>query len=185
VIDDADSMTVSAQNKLLKTLEEPPGPAVILLLSERKEGLLETIRSRCILFQLQDDTGAVDEACIGAAQSIIELCRINGPFYRRAALLEPFLGERERCLDLLDAMEDQLRNHFLAPFGVEAHLSGIAEGPALTEKDWPLPKVRQAIMEVEKARKSLKMGYHIGYTMKNLCLCMDVPRLREDRLWQK
>lgn len=166
VIDDADTMTISAQNKLLKTLEEPPGPAVILLLSERQEGLLETIRSRCIAFQLQDDTGVRAQDAVVAAQSMIELSRINGPYYKRAALLEPFLGERERCMDLLDAMEDQL-------------------GVALRVADWTLPEVRQAILEVEKARRSLKMGYHIGYTMKNLCLCMDMRRITEDILWQK
>ena len=48
VIDEADKMTVGAQNALLKTIEEPPEYVVILLLVRNMSLLLETIRSRCI-----------------------------------------------------------------------------------------------------------------------------------------
>ncbi len=40
-------MTVEAQNALLKTLEEPPNYAIIILVTNNKESLLETIKSRC------------------------------------------------------------------------------------------------------------------------------------------
>lgn len=48
IIDEADKMTVGAQNALLKTIEEPPEYVVILLLVRNISLLLETIRSRCI-----------------------------------------------------------------------------------------------------------------------------------------
>ena len=47
IIDKAEKMTVEAQNALLKTLEEPPEYAIIILVTNNKEGLLQTIRSRC------------------------------------------------------------------------------------------------------------------------------------------
>ena len=47
IIDKAEKMTVEAQNALLKTLEEPPEYAIIILVTNNKEGLLPTIRSRC------------------------------------------------------------------------------------------------------------------------------------------
>ncbi|RME34392.1 MAG: DNA polymerase III subunit delta' [Deltaproteobacteria bacterium] len=47
IIDQADSMNQAAGNALLKTLEEPPGDAVLILLSSHPERLLPTIRSRC------------------------------------------------------------------------------------------------------------------------------------------
>lgn len=47
LIEEADRMTETAQNHLLKTLEEPPGQAVFILLTEHPRGLLPTIRSRC------------------------------------------------------------------------------------------------------------------------------------------
>lgn len=47
VIDPADRMNAEAQNALLKTLEEPPGRAVLLLIASRPHALLPTVRSRC------------------------------------------------------------------------------------------------------------------------------------------
>ena len=46
IIEDADAMTVQAQNALLLTLEEPPSYVLFLLLCDGTEALLETIRSR-------------------------------------------------------------------------------------------------------------------------------------------
>ena len=47
IINQADSMTIEAQNALLKTLEEPPEYAIIILITSNKEALLDTIKSRC------------------------------------------------------------------------------------------------------------------------------------------
>ena len=47
VIDDADRMTAEGANSLLKTLEEPPPGALLILLSPRMEKVLPTVRSRC------------------------------------------------------------------------------------------------------------------------------------------
>ena len=49
IIDEAEKMNVQAQNALLKTLEEPPSYAVILLLATRAEAMLQTILSRCVV----------------------------------------------------------------------------------------------------------------------------------------
>ncbi len=47
LIDHAEALTPGAANALLKTLEEPPGSALLILLSAQPHRLLETIRSRC------------------------------------------------------------------------------------------------------------------------------------------
>ncbi len=47
MIEEADTMTVGAANALLKTLEEPRGDTLLILLSAQPNRLLETIRSRC------------------------------------------------------------------------------------------------------------------------------------------
>lgn len=47
IIDPADRMNAEAQNALLKTLEEPPGPSVLILIASRAYLLLPTVRSRC------------------------------------------------------------------------------------------------------------------------------------------
>ena len=54
IVPDADMMSVQAQNALLKTIEEPPAYAVILLLTENAEILLPTIRSRCVMLKLRN-----------------------------------------------------------------------------------------------------------------------------------
>ena len=53
IIPDAEKMTVQAQNAILKTIEEPPEYAVIILLTANEQALLETIRSRCVILNLK------------------------------------------------------------------------------------------------------------------------------------
>lgn len=53
IVDDAEKMTVQAQNALLKTLEEPPAYVIIFLLATRTDAFLQTILSRCITVQLK------------------------------------------------------------------------------------------------------------------------------------
>ena len=48
IIDDADLMTIEAQNSLLKILEEPPEYAVIILIVHNERSVLSTVKSRCI-----------------------------------------------------------------------------------------------------------------------------------------
>lgn len=49
IIDNADLMTKEAQNCLLKTLEEPPEFAVIILIGSNENSFLATIKSRCMI----------------------------------------------------------------------------------------------------------------------------------------
>ncbi len=53
IIDEAEKMTGQAQNALLKTIEDPPGYAVILLLATSQEAFLPTILSRCVKLSLK------------------------------------------------------------------------------------------------------------------------------------
>ncbi len=58
IVPEAEKMTLQAQNALLKTLEEPPAYAVIMLLTSSTEVLLQTILSRCVVLNflpLPDD----------------------------------------------------------------------------------------------------------------------------------
>lgn len=53
IIDDADTMTIEAQNCLLKTLEEPPEYITIILICSNEDNLLVTIKSRCTRIQFE------------------------------------------------------------------------------------------------------------------------------------
>ena len=53
IVNEAEKMTVQAQNALLKTLEEPPAYAVILLLTTNVNAFLPTILSRCVVLNMK------------------------------------------------------------------------------------------------------------------------------------
>ncbi len=67
IADDAERLSIAAQNACLKTLEEPPGHAVIILVTANPGGLLATVRSRCqrVIFQPlpEEDVRAVLLEC--------------------------------------------------------------------------------------------------------------------------
>ncbi|MGN0485389.1 MAG: ATP-binding protein [Lachnospiraceae bacterium] len=52
IVDEAEKMNQQAQNALLKTIEEPPEYAVILLLTTNADAFLQTIRSRCVMLNM-------------------------------------------------------------------------------------------------------------------------------------
>lgn len=53
IVDEAEKMNVQAQNALLKTIEEPPAYAVILLLTTNADMFLPTILSRCVTLNIK------------------------------------------------------------------------------------------------------------------------------------
>ena len=53
IIDEAEKLTVQAQNALLKTIEEPPAYGIVIFLTTNAEGLLSTILSRCVVLNLR------------------------------------------------------------------------------------------------------------------------------------
>lgn len=62
IFEEAERMTEAAQNALLKTLEEPPDDSLLLLTACRREGLLDTIRSRCELIRMPPPTAEESDA---------------------------------------------------------------------------------------------------------------------------
>ncbi len=62
IIEPADALTTSAANALLKTLEEPPQQTGFILVTDRPQRLLPTVRSRCLLVRFRP----VDEESLTA-----------------------------------------------------------------------------------------------------------------------
>lgn len=77
IINDADTMTVQAQNAFLLTLEEPPAYVVFLLLCESAASMLETVRSRAPVIRMQplspDELSAALRASLPTASRDKEL----------------------------------------------------------------------------------------------------------------
>ncbi len=94
VFDDAHALQGPAQNKLLKTLEEPPPATVLILVAVHPAQLLQTVRSRClklVLGELKLDTiGSWLQREHGAAPVVAEhaAARSQGAPGRALVLLD-------------------------------------------------------------------------------------------------
>jgi DNA polymerase III subunit delta' len=89
VIEGVDTMNDEAGNRLLKTLEEPPSFAHLLLLTDRREDVLATIASRCQQVRFDPlPSHRVAERLEGVAGDHAQACaRLAGGNGRLAALL--------------------------------------------------------------------------------------------------
>lgn len=67
LIPEADTLNVSAQNALLKVLEEPPATAAFLLLGENPGAFLPTVRSRCVTLNLAPGAEELSDSPVAAA----------------------------------------------------------------------------------------------------------------------
>ncbi|MCR4711292.1 MAG: hypothetical protein K5707_03250 [Clostridia bacterium] len=122
VIEGAGTMTARAQNRLLKTLEEPYPGTLILLLTENGEDLLPTIRSRAVRIRL-NPTGrqAVreqDRAMMELAEKIITKAVEHAYFSEITTLVDQAATDRESTSALLDAMERLMRDYMTGGGGL-------------------------------------------------------------------
>jgi len=62
IIDGADKFNPNSGNALLKTLEEPPGEALMILIAPERSAVLQTILSRCQALAFQPLPGELIEA---------------------------------------------------------------------------------------------------------------------------
>lgn len=53
IVDEAEKMNIQAQNALLKTIEEPPSYAILILLTTNADSFLPTILSRCVRLDIK------------------------------------------------------------------------------------------------------------------------------------
>ena len=115
IVEEAHRLNESAQNALLKMLEEPPAGVTIVLCADDEECLLPTVRSRCSRIRLGPAAGREIErwlAELGAADppQAARLARLSGGrpglalAYARSLQAEQLRGEIARgLLDLLTA----------------------------------------------------------------------------------
>ena len=155
IIKDAHLMRQEAQNKLLKTLEEPVTEAVIILLAERLDAILPTVQSRCNAYILEDVASDAGDAAKATAEVFLRQVRMGAPYYRKKAVLADIINDkdngREKALEFLDVFEEKL----------EMELLGGAEDTEVLSR---------ALKQAETGRKYLKQVHSVAYTLKQFCL---------------
>jgi DNA polymerase III subunit delta' len=100
VIEAAEALRDESQNALLKTLEEPPEFAHLILLSSEPELLLETVVSRCQSVEFAPlPTGVMEEALAGEApdDEVAAVARLSAGDLDRARLLLSGSGRELRA----------------------------------------------------------------------------------------
>jgi len=106
IIDDADDLNIEGANCLLKTLEEPPSRAVIVLLATSVQKQLPTIRSRSQIVQFQPLAIPV------VARLLVERSLVSDP-EKAQQLAELSEGSIQTALDMSDPGLLEYRGQFL------------------------------------------------------------------------
>ena len=108
IFEDADKLTVQAQNALLKVLEEPINNVLIFLLCERRDKLLTTIRSRAPMITMEYlSTALIDKYLEENSEEGRTLKRRDAEGYRE--VLRHADGSIGRALSMLNA--DSIREY--------------------------------------------------------------------------
>jgi DNA polymerase-3 subunit delta' len=128
----------AAANKLLKTLEEPPPRAMIVLVTSGADQLLPTIRSRC---------QRVDFAFLNAA-SVATALRADGVASERAELLARLAGGRLDRARALEGRISPVRDAFVAVAdAIDGTGGAVAQQAALVQV-----ALQEALTELETAQ---------------------------------
>ena len=122
IINEAEKMTVQAQNALLKTLEEPPEYAVILLLTANANALLPTILSRCVVLNMKPVSDELVKKFLMhemevpdyKAEVCVAFARGNIGKAKALASSEEFENVKAEALALLKYIQDMELNEIIA-----------------------------------------------------------------------
>lgn len=159
IVENADTMTLRAQNRLLKTLEEPPASAVIIILSENIENLTQTVLSRCVKYRLESSVDAAGfDADMDASKQVNEASEMilsRVPFYELKPKLEKVAADSDTCASFLDVLESRLRNLM-----IDDRIAG----------EWTKNEIFEKISDIEEARRQISRSVSRGYALKGMAL---------------
>jgi len=125
IIDEAEKLTVQAQNTLLKTIEEPPEYGIVIFLTTNADGFLPTILSRCVVLQLKPATNeAVARYLVETVQIPDYKARLCAAFAQgnvgkavRYASKESFDEMRQHVFQLLKSISDMQESRIYETVG--------------------------------------------------------------------
>ena len=176
VIPRGERMNESAQNKLLKLLEEPASGDVIIILTENAQMLLPTVRSRLMRVWL----GYAEPERVVPTEDLRKL--VASLVYSRGTLAEAnrilagYEGSREEATDFLGSFQLLLRSFSVGR--VSAGLIGEADGKEwITESAGKIEqeyadRMRSGVGLAEKAMNDIERGDRVRYALRRMALAM-------------
>ena len=156
LINNADTMTLRAQNRLLKTLEEPAKGTVLILLSENIENLTNTILSRCVKFRLNYYGRETYDGLLDKAEEVAELLMRGAPFYQRKEAIVDIVKDDNKVMAFLDALEKVYRDFLIIP----------SDKGRLYKKS----QIYKNVSLIEETRRQLLKGVSKNYALKDLMI---------------
>jgi DNA polymerase-3 subunit delta' len=140
IIDGADDLTLEAQDALLKTLEEPPASAILILVTAFPDALARTVQSRCRRVRF----GPLAEAEVAEvlrARGVSEAdarawASLSGGSVSRALAVGEgaYAEDRSAALALLGALGGRVTDRLAAAAALVKHGSGRRDRDALTDR---------------------------------------------------
>lgn len=173
IINSADQMTPGASNALLKTLEEPPAFAQIILLANRPELLLPTIRSRCLHLSLGLPEEVLREADLKQAWKL----------YRTGTLAELFDSPLATSPNIWMIMVRQLLlyqtggKELLTKLGGDQVLTNFVEVKEMEQitSNVTLSQLQSFLQLSHQAEEDLTNNVNQKLVMENLILALPRP----------
>ena len=139
VVNNADRMTKDAQSCFLKTLEEPKGKTVIVLITSNPDLLLPTINSRCQQIKFSNDLKSVmsieDQKILQDLSRVINLDLAEKFNYAKNINLEE--GNFNKILSML---QSYFRNELLSKLGIGEY----------SQKSYSIEKLKKIIKLIDK-----------------------------------
>lgn len=122
IINEGEKMTPQAQNALLKTLEEPPAYAVIMILTSNVNSLLSTILSRCVVLNMKPVEDSLVKSYLMETVEIpdykadvcVAFARGNVGKAKLLATSEEFDRIKEEAVTLLKYIKDMEMNEIVS-----------------------------------------------------------------------
>ena len=122
IIDDAQKMTVQAQNALLKFIEEPPASVLFFIVADKKESLLPTVVSRTRIISLAPSDNAdirrflMSESKKNGGEQIDEAINMaeGSPGKALKLLCRDFSRQRQLCLDFMPVLVSTSKSDAMA-----------------------------------------------------------------------
>ena len=122
VVNEAEKMNQEAQSCFLKTLEEPKGKTLLVLISSKPDMLLPTISSRCqtIKFFKPKDLPENQERLEKEKRILNDLLPImNSDFAQKFKYVKSIDFEKQNAADILEVMQKYMRHLLLTKIGTE------------------------------------------------------------------
>ena len=152
IIENAEQMSETVQNKLLKTLEEPYPQTVIILTTSNRESLLQTVRSRCVLLRINENVFNRKEK--NKEMDLVQLFKKKSFFFKVRECIDKTIENREVAIEFLDQLEMECSFSFRKKDCLSKNIE----------------KQLQIIDCIEQARKDIERGMNFKLAIKRLYL---------------